>query len=149
MSNLLEDLKEIDGDIQEGTGRAGNPKLEVDEVFELLLKNVSIKKRLRKVLQDIEGISKDIADTKKGFMAVKKEAPPKTLYKAAKGDEVDELLGKWLNEHGCILKIKRLGKGFYMFGEKKIYAKIINGQLVIRVGGGYMGIDEFMKHYGV
>ena len=36
-----------------------------------------------------------------------------------------------------------------MFGEKKIYAKIINGKLIIRVGGGYMNIDEFMQHYGM
>ena len=36
-----------------------------------------------------------------------------------------------------------------MFGSKKIYAKIMNGKLVIRVGGGYMSIDEFMKHYGL
>lgn len=35
-----------------------------------------------------------------------------------------------------------------MFGEKKIFAKIINGKLIIRVGGGYMNIDEFMQHYG-
>ena len=35
-----------------------------------------------------------------------------------------------------------------MFGTKKIYAKIINGKLVIRVGGGYMGIEEFMFYYG-
>ena len=35
-----------------------------------------------------------------------------------------------------------------MFGTKKIYAKIINGKLVIRVGGGYMSIDEFMFYYG-
>lgn len=34
-----------------------------------------------------------------------------------------------------------------MFGTKKIFAKIINGKLVIRVGGGYMGIDEFIKVY--
>ncbi len=27
-------------------------------------------------------------------------------------------------------------------------AKIINGRLVIRVGGGYMGIEEFMMYYG-
>ena len=43
----------------------------------------------------------------------------------------------------------RLGGGFYMFGTKKIYAKIMNGRLVIRVGGGYMSIDEFMKYHGV
>ena len=36
-----------------------------------------------------------------------------------------------------------------MFGEKKIFAKIVNGKLIIRVGGGYMNIDEFMQHYGM
>ena len=41
-----------------------------------------------------------------------------------------------------------MGAGYYMFGTKKIYAKIINGKLVIRVGGGYMSIDEFMFYYG-
>ena len=69
-------------------------------------------------------------------------------YKAAKGDEVDRLLGEWINLHGCPIQIKRLGNGYYMFGTRKIFAKIINGKLVIRVGGGYMGITEFMKHYG-
>jgi hypothetical protein len=35
-----------------------------------------------------------------------------------------------------------------MFGTKKIYAKIMNGKLVVRVGGGFMGIDEFIQTYG-
>lgn len=35
-----------------------------------------------------------------------------------------------------------------MFGTKKIMAKIINGKLVIRVGGGYMGVEEFIEQYG-
>ena len=34
-----------------------------------------------------------------------------------------------------------------MFGTRKIYAKIINGRLVIRVGGGYMNIEEFVAHH--
>jgi len=51
--------------------------------------------------------------------------------------------------HGCTIWFERLGGGFYMFGSKKIYAKIMNGKLVIWVGGGYMSIDEFMKHYGL
>jgi hypothetical protein len=53
-----------------------------------------------------------------------------------------------LNSNGCPVPIKRVGSGYYMFGTKKIYAKIINGKLVIRVGGGYMGIEEFMFYYG-
>ena len=27
-------------------------------------------------------------------------------------------------------------------------AKIINGKLVIRIGGGYMSAEEFVEHYG-
>jgi hypothetical protein len=35
-----------------------------------------------------------------------------------------------------------------MFGTKKIMCKIINGKLVVRVGGGYMSADEFIEQYG-
>jgi hypothetical protein len=41
-----------------------------------------------------------------------------------------------------------MGGGYYQFGSKKVYAKITNGKLLTRVGGGYMGIDEFMYYYG-
>jgi hypothetical protein len=41
-----------------------------------------------------------------------------------------------------------MGGGYYMFGTKKIYCKIINGKLVVRVGGGYCGIEEFIVQYG-
>ena len=34
-----------------------------------------------------------------------------------------------------------------MYGTKKIQAKIMNDKLVIRVSGGYMLIEEFLKNY--
>ena len=34
-----------------------------------------------------------------------------------------------------------------MFGTRNIIAKIINGNLLIRVGGGYLSIDEFLDQY--
>ena len=60
---------------------------------------------------------------------------------------VDELLAKYINIANCPVPIKRLGGGFYLFGLKKIYAKIMNGKLVIWVGGGYMIIEEFISNY--
>lgn len=69
------------------------------------------------------------------------------VYKATKGDLVDEMLAKYINIANCPVPIKRLGGGFYLFGLKKIYAKIMNGKLVIRVGGGYMIIEEFISSY--
>jgi hypothetical protein len=35
-----------------------------------------------------------------------------------------------------------------MFGTKKISAKAMNGKLFVRVGGGYLSIDEYIKTYG-
>jgi chromosome segregation ATPase len=66
-------------------------------------------------------------------------------YVAIKGDLVDELLAQYIQN--CPVPVKRLGGGFYLFGLKKIFAKILNGKLVIRVGGGYMVIDKFIETY--
>lgn len=68
-------------------------------------------------------------------------------YRPIKGDLVDELIARYINQMSCPLPVKRLGDGFYLFGTKKIFAKIMNGKLVIRVGGGFMSIDEFLNSY--
>ena len=60
------------------------------------------------------------------------------------GDTLDKMLAHYLNQTQCLVPIKKLGNGFYLFGTKKIYAKILNEKLVIRVGGGYMNIEEFI-----
>lgn len=72
---------------------------------------------------------------------------PRKWYIPVKGDAVDEMMAKYLNECPYFVPVKRLGEGQYMYGSKKIFAKIMNGKLVIRVGGGYMLIDEFLKNY--
>jgi hypothetical protein len=69
-------------------------------------------------------------------------------YKPVKGDAIDELFAVHMNKVSLNLPVKRLGEGSYLFGTKKILAKIINGKLVIRVGGGYMSADEFIEQYG-
>jgi hypothetical protein len=69
------------------------------------------------------------------------------MYNAFKGDLVDELLARYVNISNCPVTIKRLGNGYYLFGSKKIFAKIMNGKLVIRVGGGFMVIEEFIATY--
>ena len=75
-------------------------------------------------------------------------APIKVKYIPVKGDRVDELMAAYMNNFELDVPIQRLGEGNYMFGSRKIYAKIMNDKLVIRVGGGYMLIDEFLATYG-
>lgn len=69
-------------------------------------------------------------------------------FKAVKGDEIDELFVEHLNQVDYDLEVKRLSTGQYMFGTKRISVKIVNGKLLIRVGGGYMSVEEFIEQYG-
>ena len=69
------------------------------------------------------------------------------MYKAVQGDEVDELLAKYINEMQISVPIRRLEFGYYLFGTRKIYAKVMNGKLVVRVGGGYSSFTEFIENY--
>ena len=46
------------------------------------------------------------------------------------------------------LSVKRTDVGKYVFGTKNILAKIVNGRLLVRVGGGYLGVEEFIEQHG-
>ena len=41
----------------------------------------------------------------------------------------------------------RLNPGIYSFGSKKVCIKVDNGKINIRVGGGYLRIEEFLEKY--
>ena len=69
-------------------------------------------------------------------------------YIPIKGDKVDELMAVYMNNFDLDVPIQRLGDGNYMFGSRKIFAKIMNDKLVIRVGGGFMLVDEFLNTFG-
>jgi len=45
--------------------------------------------------------------------------------------------------------VRRLGDGFYLFGTRKIFAKVLNNKLVVRVGGGFMSFTEFIDTYAL
>jgi hypothetical protein len=70
------------------------------------------------------------------------------LYRPVKGDAVDEMFAGYLNKAKLEIEVQRISASNYMFGTKKILAKIINDKLVIRVGGGYMNAEEFIEQYG-
>lgn len=76
--------------------------------------------------------------------ASKPAAKERLLYKAIQGDQVDELLAKYINQMEVSVPVRRLEFGYYLFGTRKIYAKVLNNKLVVRVGGGYMSFAEFI-----
>jgi hypothetical protein len=77
---------------------------------------------------------------------VKKRTPP---YVPAKDDPADIALAEYLNslESPVPIKFIRQEGGNYLFGSKKIYIKIENGRILIKVGGGFTSIEEFLSVY--
>jgi len=70
----------------------------------------------------------------------------KSEYKAAKDDQVDEMIAKFMNR-GRDIQIKRIDWGKYAIAGLKMNIRIVNGRLVARVGGGWMRLEELMARY--
>lgn len=60
------------------------------------------------------------------------------------GDEADEVIGPKIE---CIKQVEEGQIGSYMIGGKKTSAKMLNGNLLIKVGGGWVTLDEFIMKY--
>ena len=73
------------------------------------------------------------------------EEPTEYIPKA--NDAVDEEIAKFVNNQQLKIKFKRVSEGTYLFGLKKVHAKILNNRLVIRVGGGYTDIEKFIASH--
>ena len=41
----------------------------------------------------------------------------------------------------------RESEGVYEFGSKRVYVKVDKDKINVRVGGGYLSIDEFLDQY--
>jgi Growth-Arrest-Specific Protein 2 Domain len=65
-------------------------------------------------------------------------------------DIVDRRLGEYINAAPMrvrfrIMRLERESEGVYKYGMKRAFIKIENDQLIIRVGGGFMNIEEFVE----
>lgn len=70
------------------------------------------------------------------------------MYKAlTDGDKIDQMLEEFAKMYKVKVPINRINQSKYMFGLKLINAQIINGKLMVRVGGGFMSMEEFVEKY--
>ena len=74
-------------------------------------------------------------------------------YIASKDDIVDAKLAEFINKSNSDKRMKCLfvrenestTQGHYSYFTKKVIMKVENNNLIIRVGGGFMSIDEFIE----
>ena len=71
-----------------------------------------------------------------------------SVYLPMKNDPIDAKLAEYINNYPDRNKLKimfmRESEGVYEFGSKRVNVRIEKGRIKIRVGGGYLSIDEFL-----
>ena len=95
-------------------------------------------KQLKDSEREIETLKQYIIDLKQRI----------AVYIPVKEDVVDKQLAEFINNYPERAKLKimfmRESDGVYQFGTKRVAVKVENKGIKIRVGGGYLSIDEFL-----
>lgn len=70
------------------------------------------------------------------------------VYIPVKDDSIDHRLAEYINNYPDRSKLKimfmRESEGVYQFGSKRVYVKSDKDKILVRVGGGFLSIDEFI-----
>ena len=102
--------------------------------------------------QQVEDLQKSSREVKNIYLDAKLLAKSADQFKVPEikhfSDIVDELMFRFKDMKRTPLSIKKLSPNNYLFGTRKIQAKVHNGVLLIRVGGGYENIETFYANYG-
>lgn len=73
------------------------------------------------------------------------------MYQPVKDDPIDKKLGEYINNAPSVIRSKmdfvRESEGIYKYGKKRVFMKIEGDSVIIRVGGGYLTIEEFIDQY--
>lgn len=108
--------------------------------------------RSNKVSLDLLGQLKDaeieIESLKQYVMDLKSRI---AVYIPVRDDQIDRKLAEYINNYPDRQKLKimfmRESEGVYEFGSKRVYVKVDKDRINVRVGGGYLSIDEFLDQY--
>ena len=73
------------------------------------------------------------------------------VYIPVKGDLIDRKLAEYINNYPDRQKLKimfmRESEGVYQFGTKRVFVKCVKDKIEIKVGGGFLNLDEFIDQY--
>lgn len=73
------------------------------------------------------------------------------VYIPVEDDTVDTKLAEYINNYPERSRLRimfmRESSGVYQFGTKRVYVKVEKDKIIIRVGGGFLTIDEFLDIY--
>lgn len=69
------------------------------------------------------------------------------VHVPVKGDPVDSALAEFVNSRDVPIKFVRQEGGHYLFGSTKVFIKLENAKLLVKVKGGFTTVEEFLQLY--
>lgn len=113
------------------------------------LQSASIKDAER-ALDSLQAALSEKTQENTGLTALIKALQQKRpIYHPAAEDPVDIALADYVNtvEPALPLHFVREESGIYSFGTKRVFVKLEQGKVIIRVGGGFMRVEDFAAIY--
>ena len=112
-----------------------------DKVFKSNKTSLDLLQNLRDCELEVETLKQYVIDLKARI----------AVYIPVKGDDIDKKLAEYVNNYPDRQKLKimfmRESEGVYEFGSKRIMVKVEKDKIRVRVGGGFLSIDEFLDQY--
>jgi hypothetical protein len=129
-------------ELQKELENATDYVLELEEkVYKANKTSLELLKQLKDAEVEIETLKQYIIDLKQRI----------AVYIPVKEDAIDKKLAEFINNYPERSKLKimfmRESEGVYQFGTKRVAVKVEKDAIKIRVGGGYLSIDEFLDQY--
>jgi myosin heavy subunit len=99
--------------------------------------------RLREMTDDKEA---EVASLRRLVTELKQQRP---IYVAVAEDPVDQAIATFSNSQSKVLPVPLLreDQGTYVFGSRRVFVKLEEGQVIVRVGGGFIPLEEFITTY--
>ena len=119
-----------------------------DKFFEAKKTSLDLLKQLKEAELESDAMAEEVEMLKAYIIDLKSRI---AVYIPVKGDSIDKKLAEYINNYPDRQKLKimfmRESEGVYQFGTKRIAVKVAKDKIEIRVGGGFLSIDEFLDQY--
>lgn len=119
-----------------------------DYIMEMEDKVYKANKTSLELLRQLKDAEVEIETLKNYIIELKQRI---AVYIPVKDDPIDKRLAEFINNYPERQKLKimfmRESEGVYQFGTKRVWIRVDKDKINIRVGGGYLSIDEFLDQY--
>eukprot|EP00351_Strombidinopsis_sp_SopsisLIS2011_P000461 CAMPEP_0116883270 /NCGR_PEP_ID=MMETSP0463-20121206/15766_1 /TAXON_ID=181622 /ORGANISM="Strombidinopsis sp, Strain SopsisLIS2011" /LENGTH=120 /DNA_ID=CAMNT_0004537815 /DNA_START=311 /DNA_END=673 /DNA_ORIENTATION=+ len=109
-----------------------------DKCYQANTTSLQILQQLKQSEEEIDTLKQYVIDLKSRI----------AVYIPVKDDAIDRKLAEYINNYPDRQKLKimfmRESEGVYEFGSRRVAVKVDKGKINVRVGGGYLSIDEFL-----